>query len=258
MPKDCGTPSKLPNVVQLIKDKMNQSADAVAEDVIRASYMREESVSQAAVFPGRAADGTQLFVDKRGTNTTEFADFLKANHNADAEMLKVLGNLAGGGFQNPDWMISKKSPPAAFEFYEVKPNNATGRSDGLKKMRSIKVLLGTIHLDQYEGGRFYAPRNREQELFRIDTPTSETIVSIKWTVSTEPTTENGLLVYEICSEVREKKQVPKFPPPIIVQKRPSKSEKARKQEEATQLSLGMTVLMLVGLAVAEIVYEFAH
>lgn len=202
MAKNCKAPEAIPGMPQDINDFFGKTVDLVAEDMIFEDYVRSESVNEfTSIFPKRNFDGTQVFRDVTGLNTQLFIAFLAANNpSLNTKSLGTQALLKGGGIKNPDWAIDRKAR-LEFEYYEVKPNSASGLQKGQEKILSLIALCGLNNLP-YHPGTNYNP-DETANLWIETKGFLETDVTLHWFKA-----QAGLIVYEVCVERKARNPLP--------------------------------------------------
>jgi hypothetical protein len=131
--------------------------------------------------------------------TSSFIAFL-AFHNAHIRdpitlaQLAILANLPGGGIARPDILTDQG---LIQEYYEIKPDSTSGRTEGRLKMSAIDAFMGTFALP-YPRGTTFTPSP-------VISLGSGTIPTVKGPVPFKAflrvrRSRAGLLVYRVCVE----------------------------------------------------------
>jgi hypothetical protein len=232
MAKECKAPEAIPGMPKEVENVMGDVIDALAEKKILDHYCRNQGFNQfTSIFPMRNFDGTQIFEDVRGLNTMLLIAFLKLNNPAVNEVsLATQATMAGGGIKNPDFWTHSPARPA-MEFYEIKPNSASGLAKGAEKITKLQIMCLDNKLP-YIAGVNYFP-NEEEVLWIENKGFITTTISLHW-IRRGP----GLLVYEICRESRLRAPVPQ--------------KVVKAVEDAAMLALMLA--MMVALGIADLVF----
>ncbi len=139
----CLAPSEIPGVVP----REASTFGGLAEDLIYADFRAQHP-----------ATGNQVFCDNH--NPAGYLYFLAVNNPRFPQSLQedYFRRVRGEGLMHvPDFMLHT---PAERSFYEVKPDSASGRRDGMHKVGTLQAIYRTYHLPYIAGNR-HAPRDHE-------------------------------------------------------------------------------------------------
>jgi hypothetical protein len=129
-------------------------------------------------------DGTDVYFDDAGISDSEYIIFL-VEHNEYATKL-IIQNAKG--VSRPDILVDK---PPVREYEELKPNNATQRAKGEKKLNQISLFMQNCRL-RYRPGDTYKPPAKINVI-------SADYAGIPFELSLRITrSKPGLLLYDIC------------------------------------------------------------
>lgn len=172
---------------EIVSSKVASDFGRVAEAIISAIYIKD--AGRPGFFP--IPPGVDFMDIGVGFgNTALYIAYLKVNHPrlSPSQLAKLSSD---GLLKIPD--IATFMPPAAGEFYEIKPNSGSGRIAGDEKVAFVHALFQSCGL-AYVPGTKWKPDKRVN-LFDGKLLGIEVRVSFHFFMLSP-----GLIVYEVCAE----------------------------------------------------------
>ncbi|MGV9451543.1 peptidoglycan-binding domain-containing protein [Streptomyces sp. NPDC003635] len=180
----------------------------IAEWFVKKEYcLAKGGCSEFVTLPVNA--GTDFFDENAGTTRCRYlAAFLKFHNPALDENFLVQtceirkrakrpGDENDERFPVPD--IITHEPPQRMEYYEIKPNSASGKADGRTKLIAFQALVDffkpTVPTLTYQRGILFDP---DRSILIWDGTWFGSPVKVHFHFFRE---EEGLIVYEVCVEV---------------------------------------------------------
>jgi hypothetical protein len=170
----------------------------IVEWFVKADYCLDKGGCSEFISLPASPDQVDFFDENAGTTRCRYlASYLKFHNPGINEI--ALATLCearkdpDGSFPVPD--IITHSPPLRLEFYELKPNSASGKSKGRKKLGDFHALTGVFSTAPYVPGDKYDPDRKilvwDGTWFTVPTKVRLHFFRL----------DPGLLLYELCVEV---------------------------------------------------------
>jgi hypothetical protein len=168
----------------------------VAEYIIKLDYCRSKGGCQEYLTPGAQTDFFDVAMGF--SRCRHLAAYLKTHH-PHLDETRLAGQCemkkdSGASFPVPD--IITFQPPGRTEFYEIKPNSASGRRAGRDKIIWFEIICRDESLP-YAAGSQYSP-DRRVVVWNGTWLGSPVKVRLHWFLD-----QRGLLLYELCVEVSQ-------------------------------------------------------
>jgi hypothetical protein len=174
----------------VLTEKAASQFGAIAEGIVAKFYL--ENVGRPAFFPTPGSSKDFFDITHGFGNTSLYAAFLVANHPrlSPGQILEMSNDRQ---VKIPDLMTF--DPERRTEFYEIKPNSASGIAKGVAKVAKVHALCQSFNLP-YVPGVQWDPDTKVR-LFSGRLMGIEVEVTFHF-FRLQP----GLIVYEICAEGR--------------------------------------------------------
>lgn len=180
----------------------------IAEWIVKKEYcLSKGGCSEFLTLP--PTPGTDFFDENAGTTRCRYlAAYLKSHNPALDEVFlaqtcearkrgKHPGDDNEERFPVPD--IITHEPPGRMEFYEIKPNSQSGKSDGRDKLLAFQALVDffkpNVPTMTYRAGTLFDP---DRSILMWDGTWFGSPVKVFFHFRREG---KGLIVYEVCAEI---------------------------------------------------------